>query len=61
MQHGLSEDEIDALGAGAHGFVGADLVALCNAAALCALRRCVRAAPDSPASAADLRVHLLRI
>lgn len=41
--HGLGDAEVAALAAAAHGFVGADLAALCNEAALAALRRAVAA------------------
>lgn len=36
--HSLTASEIDALASAAHGYVGADLVALVNEAALVALR-----------------------
>ena len=43
LQHSLSEEEIDNLAAAAHGFVGADLAAICNEAAMAALRRYITA------------------
>ncbi|XP_042413841.1 calmodulin-interacting protein 111-like isoform X1 [Zingiber officinale] len=39
MTHSLSNIEIQSLASGTHGFVGADLTALCNEAAMNALRR----------------------
>ena len=41
VRHRLTPEEVDELAAGAHGFVGADIAALCQAAAMTALRRCV--------------------
>ena len=41
VAHALTSDQVAELAAGAHGFVGADLAALVNEAALCALRRVV--------------------
>ena len=43
LSHNLKESEIDELSAGAHGFVGADVAALCQAAAMSALRRRITA------------------
>lgn len=42
MHHGLNDEEIQSLALATHGFVGADLSALCNEAAMIALRRYVR-------------------
>ncbi|MQM01475.1 hypothetical protein Taro_034235 [Colocasia esculenta] len=39
MKHGLSNKEIQSLAMATHGFVGADLSALCNEAAMISLRR----------------------
>ena len=55
LRHGLGEAEVAALAAAAHGFVGADLAALCEAAALAALRRAV-AARRAGRPLADLQV-----
>ena len=43
LRHALGDAEVAALAAAAHGFVGADLAALCEEAALAALRRAVAA------------------
>ncbi|XP_076996211.1 ATPase family gene 2 protein homolog A isoform X3 [Tamandua tetradactyla] len=50
VPHLLTEVELLQLANGAHGYVGADLKALCNEAALCALRRVLRKQPDLPDS-----------
>jgi SpoVK/Ycf46/Vps4 family AAA+-type ATPase len=42
--------QVDDLAAAAHGFVGADLTALCNEAAMAALRRAIRSAEVGPSS-----------
>ncbi len=47
VRHSLSHDDISRLAAAAHGFVGADLAALCNEAAMAALRRVIAAGPDA--------------
>jgi AAA family ATPase len=39
VHHSLSSEEVESLAFATHGFVGADLAALCNEAALSALRR----------------------
>lgn len=39
VHHSLRDDEIVSIAQETHGFVGADLAALCNEAAMCALRR----------------------
>jgi SpoVK/Ycf46/Vps4 family AAA+-type ATPase len=39
INHSLTGDELESLAQATHGFVGADLTALCNEAALTALRR----------------------
>ena len=41
IRHCLEEADIDALAAAAHGFVGADLAAVCDEAAMAALRRII--------------------
>lgn len=41
MSHSLGGDDVVALAEDAHGFVGADLAALCSEAAMCALRRLI--------------------
>ena len=43
LRHTLGDAEVAALAAAAYGFVGADLAALCEEAALAALRRAVAA------------------
>ena len=58
MRHCLSEEDIDAAADAAHGFVGADLAALCDEAAMAALRRVI-AAKHLSAQAAFLRQVLL--
>ncbi|KAF3781224.1 Calmodulin-interacting protein 111 [Nymphaea thermarum] len=42
MSHSLLDSEIVSLASSTHGFVGADLAALCNEAALCALDRYIK-------------------
>ncbi|PKU70817.1 calmodulin-interacting protein 111 [Dendrobium catenatum] len=42
MDHSLSNSEIESLAFETHGFVGADLAALCNEAAMTALRRLIK-------------------
>ncbi len=49
MRHCVAEEDIDALAAAAHGFVGADLAAICDEAAMAALRRVIAARQSSPA------------
>jgi len=49
VRHCLAEEDIDALAAAAHGFVGADLAAICDEAAMAALRRVIAAHQSSPA------------
>nr|TKW00232.1 hypothetical protein SEVIR_8G095200v2 [Setaria viridis] len=39
VRHSLNDDELKSIALETHGFVGADLAALCNEAAMCALRR----------------------
>ncbi|KAG2560439.1 hypothetical protein PVAP13_8KG159300 [Panicum virgatum] len=39
VRHSLDDEELESIAQEAHGFVGADLAALCNEAAFCALRR----------------------
>ena len=45
MRHNLGKEEVEALAAAAHGFVGSDLAALVATAARGALRRAVHAGP----------------
>lgn len=49
VRHSLGEEDIDALAAAAHGFVGADLAAICQEAAMAALRRVIAASPSPSA------------
>ncbi|CAL8471781.1 g11323 [Coccomyxa elongata] len=42
VNHNLQDEAVRALAAASHGYVGADLAALCQEAAMCALRRVVR-------------------
>ncbi len=42
INHNLQDEDVCALAAASHGYVGADLAALCQEAAMCALRRVVR-------------------
>lgn len=53
MQHSLEEADITDLAASTHGFVGADMAALCQEATMCALRRVVRrrSTPAQPSQA----------
>ena len=51
MRHSLQEEDIGAIAASTHGFVSADMVALCQEATMCALRRVVRERPCRAASA----------
>ena len=39
VQHSLDDEDLKSIAQETHGFVGADLAALCNEAAFCALRR----------------------
>lgn len=50
VRHSLTEEDIDALAAATHGFVGADLAAICQEAAMAALRRVIaaRQSPSAP-------------
>ncbi|XP_058148999.1 ATPase family gene 2 protein homolog A isoform X3 [Dasypus novemcinctus] len=50
VPHLLTEVELLQLANSAHGYVGADLKALCNEAALCALRRGLKKQPNLPDS-----------
>ena len=49
VRHCLAEEDVDALAAAAHGFVGADLAAICDEAAMAALRRVIAARRSPPA------------
>lgn len=59
-RHSASDAELDAIAADAHGFVGADIAALCREAATLAVKRAHDAA-ELVLSAADLRGALQRI
>ncbi|KAM6147929.1 ATPase family gene 2 protein homolog A [Erethizon dorsatum] len=50
VPHSLTKTELLQLANSAHGYVGADLKALCNEAGLCALRRVLRKQPNLPDS-----------
>ncbi|XP_010609484.1 ATPase family protein 2 homolog isoform X2 [Fukomys damarensis] len=50
IPHLLTKTELLQLANSAHGYVGADLKALCNEAGLCALRRVLRKQPNLPDS-----------
>lgn len=52
LRHTLTEEDIHALAAAAHGFVGADLAAICNEAAMAALRRHIKTAGGDAESTA---------
>ena len=43
LTHSLAEEDVRKLAAASHGYVGADISALCQEAAMCALRRHVAA------------------
>ena len=43
LTHSLAEEDVHKLAAASHGYVGADISALCQEAAMCALRRHVAA------------------
>ena len=47
----MAEEDIDALAAAAHGFVGADLAAICDEAAMAALRRVIATRQHASSSA----------
>ena len=61
VRHCLAEEDIDALAAAAHGFVGADLAAVCDEAAMAALRRIIvskqHPSPDPHAHRPDPHPH----
>ncbi|KAK9825828.1 hypothetical protein WJX81_000622 [Elliptochloris bilobata] len=67
LRHALGNGEVAALAAAAHGFVGADLAALCEEAALVALRRAVAAKragkplSNLQVTAADMRAAQTRV
>ena len=54
LKHSLGEEDVQKLAAASHGYVGADISALCQEAAMCALRRHVakqrlrREVPEQP-------------
>ncbi|XP_045687720.1 ATPase family protein 2 homolog isoform X2 [Phyllostomus hastatus] len=50
VPHALTEPELLRMANSAHGYVGADLKALCNEAGLCALRRVLKKQPQLPDS-----------
>ena len=54
LNHSLTEDDIHKIAAASHGYVGADISALCQEAAMCALRRHV-AAQESFREASEQR------
>ncbi len=58
LKHSLSDEQVASLAAAAHGFVGADLAALCNEAAMAALRRII-AEPGEPQEYLFLRYFYL--
>ncbi|KAG8056187.1 hypothetical protein GUJ93_ZPchr0001g30519 [Zizania palustris] len=53
VQHSLTCDELESLASVTHGFVGADLAALCNEAALSALRRYISLKENSAQQLGD--------
>jgi AAA family ATPase len=53
VRHSLTPEQLERLAASAHGFVAADLAALANEAALCALRRVVAAKAGGGAGGAQ--------
>ena len=51
LKHSLAEEDVQKLAAASHGYVGADISALCQEAAMCTLRRHVaksRSQPNNP-------------
>ena len=58
MRHCLAEADIDALAAAAHGFVGADLAAICDEAAMAALRRVIASRQAPPAAPQQTQMAL---
>ncbi|EIE21729.1 nuclear AAA ATPase [Coccomyxa subellipsoidea C-169] len=54
INHNLCEENICALAASSHGYVGADLAALCQEAAMCAVRRVVRHRQQGSASVREI-------
>jgi hypothetical protein len=56
INHNLCEDDIRSLAASSHGYVGADLAALCQEAAMCALRRVVRHRQQVDLTVADVTI-----
>lgn len=54
LNHSLTEDDTHKIAAASHGYVGADISALCQEAAMCALRRHV-AAQESFREASEQR------
>ena len=63
LRHSLADEDVQKLAAASHGYVGADISALCQQAAMCALRRHVAAQrlqqtvseqPDQEAAAVSL-------
>ena len=53
LNHSLLERDTQALAASCHGYVGTDISALCQEAAMCALRRLVAAQEQSSCAAPD--------
>ena len=58
VRHCLAEADIDALAAAAHGFVGADLAAICDEAAMAALRRVIASRQAPPAAPQQTQMAL---
>jgi len=56
LRHTLTEEQVAAMARVAHGFVGADIAALCSEAAMTALRRCVAADGAGITLVGDVRV-----
>uniref|UniRef100_M8C7G4 Cell division cycle-like protein n=1 Tax=Aegilops tauschii TaxID=37682 RepID=M8C7G4_AEGTA len=57
VHHSLTSEEVECLAFGTHGFVGADLAALCNEAALSALRRYISVKESSTQPLGDRATH----
>ena len=55
LRHSLADSDVEKLAAASHGYVGADISALCQEAAMCALRRHV--AGQEPRHAALKQPH----
>ncbi|VAH93336.1 unnamed protein product [Triticum turgidum subsp. durum] len=57
VHHSLTSEEVECLAFATHGFVGADLAALCNEAALSALRRYISVKESSTQPLGDRATH----